>query len=158
MHRLQSQSCQWMDTFINSYLLRIKNKKFCFWVSAELALPAHLALQLHGRPVKSSPQREESFTDVWVPPFQLAHSGLNEAVQRANALSSSSLSSATKVLMTASVLASLLHGLHALIHHSTGRALPCLWRCWEVQDTDNTSTVYYFYLPSLDVCSSLLSS
>lgn len=52
--------------------------------------------------------------------------------------------------MTASVTASLLHGSHVVIHHSAQEISCCAFGDVEnVQDTDNTSIVYYFYLPSL---------
>lgn len=60
--------------------LKIRNM-FGFWVSAELALSAHPALHLHGKPVQSGPWREEGFTDACWLPFQLACSDLNKAVQ-----------------------------------------------------------------------------
>lgn len=56
-------------------------KMFCFWVSAELVFSAHLALPLHGGTVKSSPHREEGFTDARSLPFQLARFDLNKRVQ-----------------------------------------------------------------------------
>lgn len=80
MHRFRSQSCQWMDASVNFYVLKIRNM-FGFWVSAELALSAHPALHLHGKPVQGGSQREEGFTDACWLPFQLACSDLNKAVQ-----------------------------------------------------------------------------
>lgn len=53
--------------------------------------------------------------------------------------------------MTASVTASLLHGLHVVIHHSAQEGLRCACGDAEnVQDTDNTSILHYFYLPSIE--------
>jgi len=69
-----------MDISVNSYFLKIR-KMFCFWSSDELVLSAHLALHLHGRPVKSGSQREVGFTDVCWLSFQLALSDLKKAVQ-----------------------------------------------------------------------------
>lgn len=70
---------------------------------------------------------------------------------RPNVLNSRRLNSATKVFVTASVTASFLHGSHVVIHHSAQEISCCAFRDIEnVQDTDNTSVVYYFYLASLD--------
>lgn len=53
-----------VDGHLRQLLFLKIRKMFCFWVSAELVLSAHLALRLHGRPVKSSPQRGVGFTDA----------------------------------------------------------------------------------------------
>lgn len=133
---------------------------FCFGVSAERVLSAHPALRLHGRPGQSSPQRPAAFTAAFPPStlwFEPGSSG-------AHVPGSCSSSLATEVLVTASETASLLHGLRVLIHHSARERLGCACGDAEnVQDADNTTIVYYIYLPSLEKClswsvhSSLLS-
>lgn len=130
-----------------------KNKKhvwllgFC-WIGFVSSSSPSLAWEASSE----RPTEGRGFYRCMLAAFSAGMLWFEQGSSRANVLSSRSLSSATKGLVTASVTASLLHSLHVIIHHSAQEGLRCA--CGDarnVQDADNTRMVYYFDLPSLKV-------